>query len=356
MWKNVKYDDNHLNEIIDMTKEYYGDIEISDIEFIKHEYFKNPVGNALIRLAWDKENNTLAGQYVVNPTIVRINGQDIPAVLSLNTLTRAKYRGQGIFTGLAETVYDDAYQSGYKFCYGMPNQNSYPGFIKKLDFLNIGDVPLMIRPLKPSSIMKEKTGSKILEVLAGCGNLFFKPGVSDKKEVKIVKIDNENIQLIDKLWDRIKDKYQVCIKRDSKFVQWRYLNMPLREYIVFIAVDSRNEPFAMAVGLITTVAGMTCGMIVDFIFGDGYEDEAKHLLDFMVHALYKKGAGLCGCLMNKNSMEFKILCKKGFFVCPKKMEPQPFKIIFRAFDSSLNEAGANDFSKWFFTMGDYDVI
>ena len=48
--------------------------------------------------------------------------------------------------------------------------------------------------------------------------------------------------------------------------------------------------------------------------------------------------------------------KLGFFRCPKKLEPQPFPLILRLFDPSLEDKGIYDVKNWFFTMGDYDVI
>ena len=62
--------------------------------------------------------------------------------------------------------------------------------------------------------------------------------------------------------------------------------------------------------------------------------------------------------MQRSSEESAYLQKKGFFICPKKMLPQPFPVIYRQFHEVSPEQGANveDFSQWFFTMGDYDVI
>lgn len=130
-WRPLAYTSDHLEEMIEMTQEYYGvENDIAQRLFIEHEYFKNPSGNALIDLAWDEEKKVIAGQYVVLPMRFKVGKEQIGCVLSLNTLTREAYRGQGIFTKLAESVYARAKETDKGFCYGMPNQNSYPGFIK----------------------------------------------------------------------------------------------------------------------------------------------------------------------------------------------------------------------------------
>ena len=57
MWKSIEYSKEKLNEIIEMTVEYYGeDNDISQKAFLEHEYFENGAGEAFIKLAYDEEN------------------------------------------------------------------------------------------------------------------------------------------------------------------------------------------------------------------------------------------------------------------------------------------------------------
>ena len=62
--------------------------------------------------------------------------------------------------------------------------------------------------------------------------------------------------------------------------------------------------------------------------------------------------------MQNNKEEAELLRKHGFFRCPHFLLPQPFPIIYRKFISLEDEDDltVEDFSNWFFTMGDYDVI
>lgn len=69
---------------------------------------------------------------MVKPVRFRAFGRDVKCVLSLNTLMREAYRGQKVFTSLAERVYARAEAEGYAYVYGVPNPNSYPGFVREL--------------------------------------------------------------------------------------------------------------------------------------------------------------------------------------------------------------------------------
>lgn len=357
MWEHIPYAKEHFDEMLAMTQEYYGnENDISQRDFVVHEYFENPAGEALIDLAWDAQANTLAGQYVVLPMRFLAYGEEIQCSLSLNTLTRENYRGQGVFTGLAERTYAHGKNIGHKFCYGMPNPNSYPGFIKKLQFKDIGNLPLYLRPLHPSRMVQEFFGKKFMSVFARPLNPIYRiKSCSEVNEVQVVPLTEENISLVDGFWSAVAGKYPIMNVRDSAFVRFRYLAMPRRTYIPMVALRA-GAVVAFAVGRTTEVAGMQCAMLVDFLFLNGEEIAGTQLLKVLLSELQARGASVAGSLMLQHTQEAALLRHHGFFRCPKKLEPQPFPFILRSFNLEAELKKMSTLSNWFFTMGDYDVI
>ena len=355
MWKSIPYDAKYLESLLEITKENYGDIDIADRVFIQHQYFNNPSGNAVIFLAVDSDG-TLAGQYSVCPVRVQVFDTEAICALSLNTLTRASHRGQGIFTKLAEDTYEQA-KSAAMFCYGMPNQNSYRGFLTKLNFKVIGTPSLFLRPLKPSKMINEYLESKFLSLIARPLDLLFqyKSSKNTDQDYKIIKITEDNLSLMDHFWNKVKSKYPVMFIRDSKFIRWRYLELPLREYSLYMVLY-KEEPVAFGAGRIIKVANMTCGMLVDFITAHGADKAGMMLIEFLAKEFADQGASLMGGLMRRSTHEASLMKKNQFFICPKKFEPQPFPLIFRLFDKNLENTELQDFNQWFFTMGDYDAV
>lgn len=354
MIKYIKYKKDYLEYMLKMTKKYYGDIEISRKDYIEHEYFNNPSGDAIITLAYDDEKNAIAGQYIVIPKDIRVNGKEYKCVNSLNTLTGEEYRGLGIFTKLADYNYKIAGENSL-FCYGVPNQNSYPGFIKKLRFNDIGEVPLLLRPLKISSLMQKYFKSGIFSKLISPIDVFFKPKIKNKSNYDIIDINDENINLIDEFWNRIQDKYPIMFIRNSKYIKYRYIDILERKYKILMALE-KGKPVALIVGRITEIAEIKSGIYLDFIIDKGYEKAGKDLIDAMNVYFYKNEASLIGCLITKKTKEYNILKQNLFFKCPKFAEPQPFPIIIRKFTE--NDLGVDmlDIDNWYFTAGDYDVI
>lgn len=357
MWKRVDYSSQYMDDILKMSLEQYGpENDISNSDYLQHQYFNNPSGDAVIALAVDRDTGTLAGQYIVCPMTFQINGKRAPCVNSLNTLTREIYRGQGVFTGLAESVYHRSEEKGFTFCYGMPNPNSYPGFIKKLNFIELCRVPLMLRPISPSRMVSEFLHHRLLGTAAKLADPFFH--IHSKyldASIEIVQITHDNLYLVNQFWEAVKRKYLIMNIRNSKYVQYRYLDMPRRKYSLYIAVQNKL-PVSFAVERITKVAGMKCGMLVDFLYLDGNERAANQLLTKLLFDMQEKGASLAGCLMLSDVKESELLRANGFFRCPQKMEPQPFPLILRVFDDTLKKDGITNIKNWFFTMGDYDAV
>ena len=287
MWESIAYTSDKLQEMLEMTEEYYGpDNDISRREFIEHEYFENIAGNAYIKLAYDSEKSRLAGQYVVIPVRIKEGNRICPAVLSLNTLTRKEYRGQKIFVTLANEVYDECGENGFRFCYGAPNPNSHPGFIKRLGFQDVGVMPLYLKIIHPSVLVQEKFGFSLLKLAAKPFDLLFHP-CKTAPPVDIVKITDKNVGLFDEFWERVKSKYEIIGVRDSKYIVWRYIHMPLRNYEIAMATEN-GKPMGYIIGRITNVADMSCGMIVDFLVEENREEIAAALLKYMEQRFFSQ--------------------------------------------------------------------
>jgi len=370
MWKVVKYLPDNLSETIDMTREYYGDSWISDPSFLKWQYEDNPAGPAAIQLARDVETDQLAGQYVVIPMRFKTNEETLVGTLSLNTLTRQVYSGQGIFTGLAKAVYQDCAEQGSRFCYGFPNPNSYPGFMKKLGFTDLGNVPLLLRPLNPKALVKKKFGP-LLGAFAAPFQLFYKLKDRSDDRYEVYPLTAFDLSTINAFWAKVHNKYPIMGIRDADYIRWRYFDIPLRDYQIY-GVRQKNSSSLLGyiVGRCTEVEAMSSGMIVDFLVDPSHPAAGNSLINQLLHFFAANSMDLAGSLMLPHTEESHLLKAEGFFTCPKALEPQPFPVIYRRLSSPFEEEAVQgqvneqedyhdpllQLNQWFLTMGDYDVI
>jgi GNAT superfamily N-acetyltransferase len=91
-------------------------------------------------VALDKKTRQAAAYYGVIPLIAQYNGQKILCAQSGDTMTHPEYRGKGLFVALAKETYSLCKAEGVHIVFGFPNQNSYPGFIRKLDWVHYSDM------------------------------------------------------------------------------------------------------------------------------------------------------------------------------------------------------------------------
>jgi hypothetical protein len=116
-------------------------------EYLRWLYLENPIGKACGFDAF--EGNELVATYVCIPSLLNLRGASRKGLLSLNTATAPSHQGRGLFTKLATNTYDLGYANGYDVVYGVANQNSIGGFIRKLGFQDVS--PLDVRIGLPNS-------------------------------------------------------------------------------------------------------------------------------------------------------------------------------------------------------------
>ena len=123
-----------LTEYEDLFKECFPRARMNS-EYLKWLYFSNPLGNAL---GYDAHvDGYLVSHYACIPMMV----DGTLGLLSLNTATRARYRGRGLFKALALQTYENA-DNRYNFVAGVANHNSISTFTDSLGFKVIGDLNL----------------------------------------------------------------------------------------------------------------------------------------------------------------------------------------------------------------------
>lgn len=356
MWTTETYQKHNLPEITEMAREHYGNSWVSDGEFLNWQYEKNPAGKAVIRLARDVRSGRLAGQTIVIPMRFKTPREVVGGTLCLNLLTREAYRGQGIFTGLATAVNQACPEQGLDFCYAFPNPNSYPGFIHKLGFTDLGRVPLLLFPLNPKALVQKKIGAFLAPLALPFHSLFRIRDVSDAR-YEVCSMTDRELGDFDDFWDTIKDKYPLMGVRNSAYMGWRYFDIPLRHYQLYGVRKKGGSPLlGYIVGRCTDVSDLASGMIVDFLVNPDYPETGRLLLSHLLGYFSSKKMELAGALMLPHTEEFRILKAHRFFTCPQFLEPQPFRIVYRRFLPPETEDFFLQLNNWFLTMGDYDVI
>jgi GNAT superfamily N-acetyltransferase len=168
-----------------------------EISFWRWRFLENPFGSGMINLMFDDKR--LVGHYAVIPMPLMVKGELHRAAFSMTTMTHPDYQGRGVFPELASNLFDRCREAGIEVAFGFPNENSYPGFTKRLGWHGFGRVTGWVNDcgLMPAGGAHEF----VFEEMRACD------------------------QEVDDLWARAKDTTDVKVPRSAEFFNWRYFRL-----------------------------------------------------------------------------------------------------------------------------------
>lgn len=204
--KSYKIGDEH--QILSLFEKSFNK-EMS-LEYWNWRFNSNPFSNEkFIELMWD--NGKLIGHYAISPIQMKINGEVKNTALSMTTMTHPDYGGQGVFSKLAQSLYNKLKnEHNYTMVWGFPNSNSHFGFNKNLGWRDIAIQSMSI--LNFNRFLKNKVDvnySLISNFTDQDSNLF-----------------NDNDKII-------------SINKTKEYLYWRYISNPTANYKI-IKLTSTN--------------------------------------------------------------------------------------------------------------------
>lgn len=286
-----------------------------DVSYWQWRYQNNILNKYMIRLAED--NQCIAAHYAVSPTEIFINGQQYNSAISMTTMTHPSYRGLGLFTKLANELYENYYEE-LDIIYGVPNDNSIKGFTKYLKFDHIIDIKVMELDLKKDLFLTSEDCCEI--------------GRFDSR--------------FDVLFEKIRTKYAIILSRSSKYLNWRFFENPVNSYRV-IAYTRKGDLLGYAVTKTFKSNELLIGDLVDIIALD--TRAFSNLVNSICQDFKEKGVACVKTWMNDKKYNEE-LDRIGF-----KKTDESFHFIVRA-NTDKVPTNIKDFNQWYITMSDIDIF
>jgi len=338
------------DQILDLTRKIFGDIEISKSDFFDWQYLDNPEGEAIVIIAKDDDKkNSIIGIESILPMNLIINQKIIKASLSCNSYVHLNYRKKGIFSKLISTVKEESMKKNISCIYGVANDNSFNSFIKKGSH-EISNMPILFRPLRLSNYFPFPLGTFL--------HLFDNFWKIKKNVTPNVSQFNDYFdESFEKLTETASKRIPIMKQRTKEFLNWRYKDHPTRQYKTFVLKEN-----SILEGYIitrkTTVKGKSVGVIVDFLINpDTNPTKIKDLIKIALADFWSSGVSVTIAMFGPSTFEYQLLCDAGFKIAPKFLKPQSAHFILINFDSNKDELEQlKKYDNWFFSFGDYDVF
>lgn len=351
---------NHISQISEFRKMQYPDTEFTEPKYIQWQLHQCPTGEGI---GWIALNDTeiICGEYWIIPHTFRVFQNIYYGSIGANALVHPYYRRKNIFTQLGKYCVQDCMNRSIDFTVYLPNNKSFVGLVKRLGCKEIGDIPLLIYPLRIPEMAKMKIQNRLLqEIFIVFMNSLMKI-VNKNYNVTGHLIDISQVDTFDHkfnlFWNEVKDKYNCIGMRDSEYMNWRYSRFSCRDYKIFIALNNGR-----IVGYIVTrtnrIQNVHAGFIVDFLVLSselGYAAGVS-LVQFAFEEFKKGTTSVVCCLCLPHTEEYRLLKKIGFISLPQFLKPHPFRMVLQIHNPDVNHTLIYRLSNWYWSLGDYDVI
>ncbi len=351
-WHIRPYGKGDEEEILNLRRAVFGDLDPVRLKKStwRWQFEENPAGSAFYRLA--EAGHRVVGQYVTIPTRLLVDGRETLAAFSCDTMIHPEYRRQGMFSALAQELYDDLEKgAGIGLVWGFPNEQSLPGFTRKLDWKMLPPIPLMVVPIRPLAVL--------LKMLPATGRLVgnrFPSPAADKPLRIVSRIKGLAIEAIsrfdesfDELWHRHKASARIIQVRDSRYLQWRYLSVPQFGYRPF-AVFRDRKLLGFIVIRMMALRGQRFGVLVDVFPFPVNAPVFRDIISFARQYVVARGGHFLTCLMPRHHLG--ILRKTGFLRVPEVFNPKTWRLGYRRTKDRLLGSAES----WHVTYGDSDVV
>lgn len=298
--------------------------------------FDGPDGPIIATVAEDA--GSIVGYYALLPTALRLGKEVVAGAQSLDTMTHPDYRGQGMFTRLAIATFDLAADRGVKALYGFPNAASYPGFVRKLNWDHVRDIPRWTRVLSPSRL------TSMPRPLARVADRFSRaltPAASERGIAEGMPTEESLEELLERLHGG-SPKGSCSVDRSVSWMKWRFSQDSGRAYR-WIHTTGQAEGFAVAVwgiredghGVLSDVLGFT-------------QDAIDIVVRHAVHQALEAGVPALHSVTNR-PMIVKALRRAKFV--PRK----PLPLITRSMTHENLDGNIHDPESWLVSAADIDT-
>jgi hypothetical protein len=243
--------------------------------------------------------------------------------------------------------------------YGFPNEKALLGH-KKLECIELFTLNVLIRPVNFKKVSQKMVSNRFLGRLLGrAGELTFKVFCRPKRSLLDDDVTIRTLKHFDSrfddFWENRKKEHGIILKRDSRYLNWRYNECPIKHYNTYVA--ERNEEI-MAWIVVRTMDkfGLRNGAIVDIMAQPACEDILCSMLYKIEEDFVKEGVDLIAVSVPKWSGYYDVFKKSGFMACPKKLNPKKEPFIIYLLSKSMGSEFIRDPSNWYITWGDTDVV
>ncbi|MEM5866914.1 MAG: GNAT family N-acetyltransferase [Candidatus Aenigmatarchaeota archaeon] len=335
-----------------------------DIKRWRWEYADNPFGS--IQVFADFAGNIIGHMGLIFIPI-KIGDRIFLGSQAVDLAVHPSFRGRGIFLQIGKKLMQEAAEKGILISYGVPNEPAYRGHLKYGWFF-VSKIPVLIKPITKKGLtmfilvnflgfIKKPTLESIFYILTSFKNAIVESlktksetaqFCNDYKVNALASFDGK----IDILWEKASQKYSLIVARNTKYLNWRYVEKPHSRYIILTITKDQEIEGYIVLSITHGLLNLKKGYIVDLL---AISKRSAHcLLNLAFEFFAKEKVDSITCWAMERNILYNSLIERGFLndyfspaklICRINTDDNVFEKYYRNFEK-----------KWYFTIGDSDIV
>jgi GNAT superfamily N-acetyltransferase len=279
------------------------------------QYRRNPNNPGHEPEIWiAREGPALVGQYATMPVKLSLKGAEIRGSWGMDVMVAPERQRQGLGEVLFRT-----WDRNVGASLGLGLSDASYRLFQKLNWPDVGPVPCLVKPLTRRAFRRPNWPvpiNRLVSALTLPIVLIVARTRPLRAEVRLIQRFDDSITA---LWDELAPKFDLAVRRDAAYLNWKYVSAPhVRYSIAVLRRDNHNIGYAVYRHLHEPRGRVT--LIVDFLADPDDEGALRTLLHwidrearqadsdkirvFAMHAGFRRVLRRSGYFQVKSTMEF----------------------------------------------------
>ena len=310
------YRPDDARAITAMYRRVFG-TDAADVNRLRWEwqYQRNPNNPAAGPLIWvAREGPTVIGQYATMPVRLQVAGAEIDASWGMDVMIAPERQRQG----LGELLFRWWDQHGDASLGLGLSESSYRLF-QKLRWPNVGPVPCLIKPLTRRALRRPSWPMPLNRLISALTLPFIQIIARSRPlraEIVPIRRFGEEFTL---LWKRLGPKFDFAVKRDSAYLNWKFIEPPhvrysavslrrgdqLHGYAIYRHIQEPRGRVTLLVDfLVDPDDDLGAKTILRWIDSEARAADSDKIRVFAMHEGFRRIMKRSGYFQVKSSMEF----------------------------------------------------
>ena len=307
------------------------------------QYRRNPNNPGQEPEIWiAREGRALIGQHASMPVKLSVQGTEVQGSWGMDVMVAPERRRQGLGEMLFRT-WDR--HVGASLGLGL-SESSYQLF-RKLRWPDVGPVPCFVKPLTRRALRRPDWPPGLNRLVSAVTLPFVKIVARSRPlqaEVRLLQRFDESFT---ELWDSVRSKFDLAVRRDASYLNWKYTSAPhVRYSIAALRRDDRNVGYAVYRHFVEPRGRVT--LLVDFLTDPDDQDGFSTLLGWVDREARRADSDKIRAYAF-NAAYGRVLRKSGYFQVKSSME-----LVVKVNAVEVPPGFYEETSNWHITLGDSD--